>query len=54
MRSYAGYIECENGETYTFAVIVNKASCKSRVTSEQIERYLLAVYEKIREQNAAH
>ena len=54
VRSYAGYIECKNGETYTFAVIVNKASCKSRVTREQIERYLLAVYEKIREQNAAH
>ena len=45
VRSYAGYIECANGEVYTFAVIVNKASCKSRVTKEQIEKYLLAVCE---------
>ena len=46
VRSYAGYIECANGEVYTFAVIVNKASCKSRVTREQIEKYLLAVCEE--------
>ena len=54
VRSYAGYIESESGETYTFAIIVNKASCKSRVTRGQIEKYLLAVYEKIREQETAH
>ena len=48
VRSYAGYIELENGETYTFAIIVNNASCKSRVTRALIEKYLLAVsgYEK--------
>lgn len=44
-RSYAGYIEGADGETYIFAIIVNKASCKSRVTREQIEKYLLAVME---------
>ena len=46
VRSYAGYIECANGEVYTFAIIVNKASCKSRVTRGQIEKYLLAVCEE--------
>lgn len=46
VRSYAGYIECANGNVYTFAIIVNKASCKSRVTKEQIEKYLLAVCEE--------
>ena len=46
VRSYAGYIECPNGEVYTFAIIVNKSSCNSRVTREQIEKYLLAVCEE--------
>ena len=43
VRSYAGYIEMPNGETYTFAILVNRASCKSRVTKGLIEKYLLAV-----------
>ena len=47
VRSYAGYIEGADGETYIFAIIVNKASCKSRVTRQQIEKYLLAVNDKI-------
>lgn len=45
VRAYAGYIEGTDGETYIFAILVNKASCKSRVTKEQIEKYLLAVME---------
>lgn len=47
VRSYAGYIEGADGEQYVFAVIVNKASCKSRVTRQQIEKYLLSVNDKI-------
>lgn len=43
VRSYAGYIEMPDGQTYTFAVIVNNASCKARVTRQMIEKYLLAV-----------
>ena len=47
VRSYAGYIEGADGEQYVFAVIVNKASCKSRITKQQIEKYLLSVNDKI-------
>lgn len=54
VRSYAGYIESAGGETYIFAILVNKASCKSRVTREMIEKYLLAVYEKIGQEEATH
>lgn len=54
VRSYAGYIESAGGETYIFAILVNRASCKSRVTREQIEKYLLAVYEKIGQLETAH
>lgn len=46
VKSYAGYIEAPDGETYTFAILVNHAACKSRVTTKLIGDYLLAVLEE--------
>lgn len=43
VKSYSGYIEMPDGETYIFSVIVNNASCKARVTTNLIGKYLLAV-----------
>lgn len=43
VKSYSGYIEMPNGETYIFSVIVNNAACKARVTTNLIGKYLLAV-----------
>lgn len=43
VKSYSGYIEMPDGEMYIFSVIVNNASCKARVTSNLIGKYLLAV-----------
>lgn len=45
VKSYAGYIEAPNGDTYIFAVILNHTACKSRVSQNLIGKYLLEVFE---------
>ncbi|MBR1808782.1 MAG: D-alanyl-D-alanine carboxypeptidase/D-alanyl-D-alanine-endopeptidase [Paludibacteraceae bacterium] len=44
IKSYAGYMTNQEGETLAFAVIVNNASCKSRQVQTMIEKFLLDIY----------
>ncbi|MDR1652397.1 MAG: D-alanyl-D-alanine carboxypeptidase/D-alanyl-D-alanine-endopeptidase [Prevotellaceae bacterium] len=44
VRCYAGYINAENGNTYSFAVLVNNASGASKSVAEEIERFLINLY----------
>ncbi|GHT17825.1 peptidase M15 [Bacteroidia bacterium] len=44
VRCYAGYIDAENGKTYSFAILVNNANGTSKAVTEEIERFLLNLY----------
>ena len=44
IKSYAGYMTNQRGETLAFAVIVNNAACKSRQVQTMIENFLLDIY----------
>lgn len=46
VKSYAGYINISEDETWGFAIIVNNANCKVRVAQTLIERFLVALYEE--------
>ncbi|MDR2823995.1 MAG: D-alanyl-D-alanine carboxypeptidase/D-alanyl-D-alanine-endopeptidase [Prevotellaceae bacterium] len=47
VRCYAGYIDAENGKTYSFAVLVNNANGSSQSVIEEIERFLINLYPKL-------
>lgn len=44
VKSYAGYMEAPNGDTWAFAIIVNNASCKMRQVQTMIEKTLNDIY----------
>lgn len=46
VKSYAGYIEVGNDETWEFAIIINNANCKVRVAQTMIENFLVGLYEE--------
>lgn len=44
VKSYAGYIEMPDGDTYVFAILVNNQAGKSSAAMRVIEEYLKAIY----------
>ncbi len=44
IKSYAGYMTNQQGETLAFAILVNNAACKSRQVQTMIEQFLLDLY----------
>lgn len=46
VKSYAGYIDINENESWAFAIIVNNANCKVRTAQTLIERFLVGLYEE--------